>query len=100
MGVLAMLELEGDTTKLLAAVDRLGRLLPAPDGLIARMVAPTGAGIVLFQLWKSTDAHRRNADDPEHAAALTASGIKKLVRTSRSQTFDDTNLTLIDSPTL
>jgi hypothetical protein len=97
MGVLAMLELEGDSTKLLAAVDRLERLLPAPDGLIARMVAPTGTGIVLFQLWESPDARQRNASDPEHAAALEASGIKELVRTSRSQTFDRVSLNLIDS---
>jgi hypothetical protein len=97
MGVLAMLELEGDTTELLAAVDRLVLLLPAPDGLIARMVATTGAGIVLLQLWESPDARQRNADDPEHAAALEASGMRELVRTSRSKAFGDANLTLIDS---
>ena len=67
MGVLAMLELDGDTESLLAAVADLGRRLGDPDGLLLRIVAPTDDGMVLFQLWESPAARQANADDPHHA---------------------------------
>jgi hypothetical protein len=92
MGVLAMLELEGDPAALMAASDELDRLLPTPDGLLARMVAPTDNGMVLFQLWESAAARERNADNPAHAKALTASGMLAAVRGSRSRVFEDTSL--------
>ena len=88
MGVLAMLELEGDTAALMAASDELERRLPPPDGLLVRILAPTDSGVVLFQLWESAEARRRNADDPMHGEALAASGIQAAVRGSRSRVFD------------
>jgi hypothetical protein len=95
MGVLAMLELDGETKQLLGAMERLERLLPAPDGLVARMVAPTPEGVVLFQLWESQDARERNHKDPAHAAALEASGIRGLMRGSRSRSFEGVSLSVI-----
>jgi hypothetical protein len=89
MGVLAMLELEGDTPELMAASVEVDRLLPAPDGLLARIVAPTDDGMVLFQLWESAAARQRNADDATHAEALAASGILAAARGMRSRIFDD-----------
>jgi hypothetical protein len=89
VGVLAMLELEGETSELLEASEALNRLLPSPEGLLARIVAPTEDGMVLFQLWESAAARQRNADDPVHAQALVDSGIRARVRGSRSRIFDD-----------
>jgi hypothetical protein len=88
MGVLAMLELEGDTGSLMAASEKLDELLPPPDGLLARIVAPTDDGMVLFQLWDSAEARSRNAEHPGHADALAASGLTAAVRGSRSRAFD------------
>ena len=94
MPILAMLELDGDTDALLAAGAELERLLPEPDGLVARMVAPTATGIVLFQLWASADARQRNADDPGHRDALAESGMFALVTGTRSRAFEHTTLQL------
>ena len=85
MGVLAMLELQGETADLLAAMEDVDRLLPESDGLLARIVASTEDGVVLFQLWESADARDRNADDPAHAEALAASGIFAATGHSRAR---------------
>lgn len=89
MGVLAMLELEGETPELLQASEELERRLPAPEGLLARIVAPTEEGMVLFQLWESAEARQRNADNPVHAQALVESGMRARVRGSRSRIFNE-----------
>lgn len=99
MGVLAMLELDGDTAALLEATARLEDLLPSPEGLRLRIVAPTDDGIVLFQLWETPEARQRNADQPGHAEALEASGMTARVRASRAHAFDDAVLTLSDDST-
>jgi len=91
-----MLELDGDTAALLEAAERLEDLLPPPEGLRLRIVAPTDEGIVLFQLWETPEARQRNADHPGHAQALEASGMTARVRGSRARAFDDAVLTLID----
>src|SRR5213592_4818133 len=88
MGVLAMLELQGETGDLMAAAEEIDRRLPHPDGLLARIVAPTDDGMVLFQLWESAEARQRNADDPMHAEVLVASGMRAAMRGSRSRAFD------------
>jgi len=88
MGVLAMLELQGETSELMAASEAIDRLLPEREGLLARIAAPTDEGMVLFQLWDSAEARQRNADDPVHADALVASGMRAVVRGSRSRVFD------------
>jgi hypothetical protein len=88
MGVLAMLEMEGDTAELMAAAEELDRRLPAPEGLLARITAPTDDGMVLFQLWESAEVRQRNADDAGHAEALAESGMLAAMRGSRSRAFD------------
>jgi hypothetical protein len=90
--VLAMLELDGPTDALLAAAAELERRLGAPDGLQARIVAPTATGIVLWQLWASAAARERNAQDPGHGAALRDSGMLAVVTGSRSRAFEDAEL--------
>lgn len=86
--MLAMLELDGDTTRLMAASEEVARRLPTPEGLLVRIVAPTDSGMVLFQLWETAEARKRNAEDAAHTEALEASGMRGLVRGSRSRVFD------------
>lgn len=86
--VLAMLELEGPTDALLAAAEKLDALLETPDGLVARIVAPTESGIVLWQLWQTAEARARNADDAAHGEALRASGLLDLVTGTRARAFE------------
>jgi len=97
MAVLAMLELDGDTEQLLAASEALDGLLGPPEGLIARIVAPTETGMVLFQLWESSEARQRNANNPGHGAALAASGMTSLVTGSRSRVYDAASLQLFST---
>jgi hypothetical protein len=94
MPILAMLELDGDTAALLRAGAELERRLGTPDGLLARMVAPTESGIVLFQLWASAEARQRNADDPAHGEALATSGLTAVVTGTRARAFGDATLQL------
>ncbi len=88
MGVLSMLELEGDTESLLGACEDLDRRLPEPDGLLVRIVAPTDEGIVLFQLWESADARQRHAENSTHLEALETSGMMRLATSRRSRVFE------------
>jgi hypothetical protein len=87
--VLAMLELDGPTDALLAAAERLEELLERPEGLLARIVAPSEEGVVLWQLWQTAEARARNAGDPGHHEALRASGLLDLVTGSRARAFED-----------
>lgn len=77
MGVLAMLELEGETAALMDASEDLDRRLPAPDGLLVRILAPTPDGIALFQLWESPEARRQGSvilGDLKRQSATVPSG--------------------------
>jgi hypothetical protein len=94
MGVLAMLEIDGDTQQISAAVVKLERLMPEPAGVLARIVAPTDDGMVLFQLWESAEARQAHADNPAHADALRESGMLAAMTASRSRVFEDAQLSL------
>ena len=83
-----MLELDGPTDALLAAAGRLEELLEMPDGLVARIVAPSETGVVLWQLWQTAEARASNAGDPAHHEALRASGLLDLVTGSRARAFE------------
>jgi hypothetical protein len=94
MPVLAMLELDGDAPSLMAAGSALDELLGTPRGLMARIMAPTESGIVLFQLWRTPQDRQRNADDPGHRQALETSGMLAAATSTRSRTFEDAELQL------
>lgn len=94
MGVLAMLEIEGDRQAIAVAMQQLERLLPQPAGVLARIVAETDDGLVLFQLWESAEARQANADDPGHMDALRASGMLDAMTASRSRVFEHARLSL------
>jgi hypothetical protein len=49
-----------------------------PDGLLARVVAPSEDGIVLVNLCAGEEARRASNDVPERRAAVRASGIESL----------------------
>ena len=93
-----MLELDGPTDDLLAAASRLERLLDTPEGLVARILAPSESGVVLWQLWRTAEARTRNADDPGHAEALRASGLLALVTGTRARAFEGAELQLFSPP--
>ena len=93
MAVLAMLEIDGETERIVAAMARLEQLLPQQAGLLARIVAPTDAGMVLFQLWESPAARQANAADPAHADALRDSGMLDVMSATRSRVFEGARLT-------
>ena len=90
--VLAMLEVDGPTDALLAAGEALERHLGTPEGLLARIVAPTPTGIVLWQLWASAAERERHAADPRHAAALRESGMTGLITATRARSFENARL--------
>ena len=87
-----MLELDGDTAALFEDAERLEQLLPAPEGSLLRIVAPTETGMVLFQLWASAEARQANADAPGHADALAESGMMAAATGTRSRVFDGAEL--------
>ena len=94
MGVLAMLEIDGDRQRLAAAMQQLERLLPEQSGVLARIVARTDSGLVLFQLWESAEARQANAEDPRHMEALRVSGMLDAMTATRSRVFEDAQLGL------
>lgn len=94
MGLLAMLEIDGDRQRLAAAMQHLERLLPAQAGVLARIVANTDSGLVLFQLWESAEAREANADDPRHMEALRSSGMLDAMTATRSRIFEEAQLGL------
>jgi hypothetical protein len=96
--VLAMLELDGPTDALLAAGEKLERHLGTPEGLLARVVAPTPTGIVLWQLWASAATRERHAGDARHAEALRESGLTELVTGTRSRAFAHATLEVFERP--
>jgi hypothetical protein len=67
-------------------------ILRAHRVLVARIVAPTETGIVLWQLWASAQARQHHADDPDHHAALQASGIEALASAARARAFPGATL--------
>ena len=94
MPVLAMLELDGDPGALMAAGAALETLLDTPEGLLLRIVAPTDAGIVIIQLWRTPEDRQRNADSPAHRDALERSGVLAAATASRARAFADAELQL------
>jgi hypothetical protein len=93
MGVLVILEMDGDTEALLAAATDLEGRRPAPAAL-ARVIAPTEDGAVVCTFWESAEARDHHQSQPEHGEALKASGLLEAMTGSRSRVFEDAQLTL------
>jgi hypothetical protein len=93
VGVLVILEMDGDTEALLAAAADLEARRPAPAAL-ARIVAPAEGGAVVCTLWESAEAREHHQSQPEHGEALRASGLLEAMTGSRSRVFEDAELKL------
>jgi hypothetical protein len=93
VGVLVILEVDGDTEALLAAAADLEARRPAP-AVLARVIAPTEDGAVVCTFWESAEAREDHQSQPEHSEALQASGLLDAMTGSRSRVFEDAELTL------
>ncbi len=93
MGVLVVLEMDGDTEALLAAAAVLEARRPAP-AVLARVIAPAESGVVVCTLWESAEARDEHQSQPEHREALEASGLLAAVTAMRSRVFEDAELKL------
>jgi hypothetical protein len=91
MGVLVIIEMDGDSDALLAAADDLEQRRPAP-AVLARMVGPTDEGIIVCTLWESAEARDAHQSDPAHNEALKASGLLDVSTGMRSRVFKDAEL--------
>jgi hypothetical protein len=83
----------------MAAGRQLARL--HPDGVLAQAIAPTEDGMMLVRIWESDDARAAWAENPEHRAALKASGIFEASqdRTSRAYETDHVSVAGADQRT-
>jgi hypothetical protein len=93
MGVLVILEMDGPTDALLAAAEDLEARRPT-TAVLARAIAPTGSGVVVATFWESAEARDSYQSEPEHGAALQASGVLDLVADMRSKVYDGAELRL------
>jgi hypothetical protein len=91
MGVMVILEMDGETDALLTATEDLEARRSTP-AIQARMVAPTDTGVVLVTFWDSAEARDAYQSDPEHNEALRASGLLDAVTEMRSRVFVDAEL--------
>lgn len=93
MGVLVVLEMDGDTDALLAATADLEARRPT-QAVKARAVAPTEGGVVVVTFWESAQAREEYQGQPEHKEALSASGVLEAMTDMRSRVYEDAELTL------
>ena len=91
MGVLVILEMDGDTEALMTAAADLERRRPT-TAVNARMIAPTETGVVVCTFWESAEAREGYQSEPEHNEALKASGLLDAVTDMRSRVFEDAEL--------
>lgn len=94
MAVLMIVSMRGPTEDLLAASDRIERGIGMPDGLLARVIAPTEDGIVLVNLWASEELRRASNDDPAHQEIVRASGIAELAVDATAHRYETSSLGL------
>lgn len=94
VAIVVILEHKGDPERLMAAGKELAHLAPHPDGVLAQAIAPTEDGMVLVRIWESEHARAAWAENPEHHAALKASGIFEVSqsRTSRAYQTDEVSV--------
>jgi len=92
MGVLVILEMDGETDALLTAAAYLQQRLPT-SAVLARVIAPTETGVVLCTFWESAQAREEYQAHPEYGAALQQSGLLEAMTNRRSRVYDEAELT-------
>lgn len=93
MGVLVILEMDGEADALLAAGADLEARRPTP-AKVARMVARSETGVVMVTFWDSAAARDAYQSEPEHEEALRASGLRDAVTAMRSRVYENADLSL------
>jgi hypothetical protein len=93
MGVLVILEMDGEPDTLLAAAADLEARRPT-TAIQARMVARTETGAVVVTFWESAAAREEYQSQPEHNEALRASGLLDAITGMRSRVLEDADLKL------
>ncbi len=68
-------------------MEEVNRLVPHPDGVLAQAIARTEDGVMLVRIWESEQARDAWAENPEHHAALKASGIPEASRSHTSRAY-------------
>jgi hypothetical protein len=94
MAVLMIVSMRGPTRELLAAAEVIERRLGTPDGLLARVIAPSEDGIELVNLWASEEQRRASNDDPAHQEIVRASGIADLTEATTVQRYETSRFSL------
>jgi len=87
MAIVVILEHKGDPERLMAAVNEVARLAPHPDGVLTQAITRTEDGIMLIRIWESEKAREAWAENPEHRAALKASGILEASESHTSRAY-------------
>ena len=93
MGVLVILELDGDAEALVAAAEDLEARRPTA-AKVARVTAPTETGVVAVTFWSSAEERDAYQAEPEHHEALQASGLLAAATGMRSTVHEDAELRL------
>ena len=88
VAIVVILEHKGDPERLMAAGKELAHLMPHPDGVLVEAIAPTEDGILLVHIWESEQARAAWAKNPEHRAALKASGIFEASQSRASRAYE------------
>ena len=91
MGVLVILEMDGDTDAVLAAAADLERRRSTP-AILGRFMAPVEGGVVVCTFWESAEARDSYQSDPAHGEALQASGLLDAVTSMRSRVFENAEM--------
>jgi hypothetical protein len=86
--------MRGPTRELLAASEVIESRLGMPEGLLARVVAPTEDGMLLLNLWASEELRRASNDDPAHQAILRERGIAELTAHTTVERYEAARFTL------
>lgn len=77
----------------MAAGKVLARL--RPDGVLAQAIAPTEDGMILVRIWESEQARAAWAENPEHHAALKASGILDASQNRTSRVYETDHVSVV-----
>jgi hypothetical protein len=93
VAIVVILEHKGDPERLMAAGKKLARL--HPNGALAQAIAPTEDGMVLVRIWESEQARAAWAENPEHQAALKASGIFDASQNRTSRAYETDHVSVV-----
>jgi hypothetical protein len=90
--IMVVSEILGPSDELLAASDRLAAEVGARDGLLLRLRGTTADGIVVVNVWASTEARSVAKADARHTGARDRSGIAALEQGVRETVITDVRI--------